>query len=172
MEGVSSRPMTPADWPAVEAIYRAGIATGHATFEAAPPPGWDAFAAGKRPDLMIVAVDADDRVIGWAAAGPVSARAVYRGVVEHSVYVAPDAAGRGVGSQLLGDLLAVADRSGVWTVQSSVFPENAASLRLHERAGFGVVGRRECIGLMPCGQLAGQWRDTVLIERRVPATVG
>src|SRR5699024_449646 len=111
-----------------------------------------------------------DRMIGWAAAGPVSARAVYRGVVEHSVYVAPHAAGRGVGSRLLGDLLDLADRSGVWTVQSSIFPENAASLRLHERVGFRVVGRRERIGLMPHGPFAGQWRDTVLIERRAPAT--
>ncbi|OYO14028.1 GNAT family N-acetyltransferase [Enemella evansiae] len=158
--------MTPADWPAVEAIYRAGIATGHATFEPQPPPDWEAFAAGKRHDLMIVAVDADDSVLGWAAAGPVSARPVYRGVVEHSVYVDPLAAGRGVGAQLLGDFLALTDRSGVWTVQSSVFPENAASLKLHWRAGFRVVGRRERIGLMPCGPLAGQWRDTVLIERR------
>ncbi|MGY4721093.1 MULTISPECIES: GNAT family N-acetyltransferase [Actinomycetes] len=170
MEPLATRPMTPADWPAVEAIYRAGIATGHATFEAEPPPDWHAFASGKRPDLMLVAVDGDDRVLGWAAAGPVSARPVYRGVVEHSVYVAPHAAGRGVGSQLLGDLLAVADRSGVWTVQSSIFPENAASLKLHQSAGFRVVGRRERIGLMPCGPLAGQWRDTVLIERRAPAT--
>ncbi|OYO01075.1 N-acetyltransferase [Enemella evansiae] len=161
--------MTPADWPAVEAIYRAGIATGHATFEAEPPPDWEAFAAGKRPDLMIVAVDADDRVLGWAAAGPVSARAVYRGVVEHSVYVAPPAAGRGVGSWLLGDFLALADRSGVWTVQSSIFAENAASLSLHQRAGFRVVGRRERIGMMAYGPLAGCWRDTVLVERRSPA---
>ena len=113
MEGVSSRPMTPADWPAVEAVYRAGIATGHATFEAEPPPDWEVFAAGKRPDLMLVAVDANDRVLGWAAAGPVSARPVYRGVVEHSVYVAPVSAGRGVGSRLLGDFLALADRSDI-----------------------------------------------------------
>lgn len=168
MAGASSRPMTPADWPAVEAVYRAGIATGHATFEAAPPPDWDAFASGKRPDLMLVAVDGGECVLGWAAAGPVSARPVYRGVVEHSVYVDPEAAGCGVGSQLLADLLGLADRSGVWTVQSSVFPENVASLRLHERAGFRVVGRRERIGLMPSGPLAGQWRDTVQIERRAP----
>lgn len=170
MEPPATRPMTPADWPAVEAIYRAGIATGHTTFEAEPSPDWEAFAAGKRPDLMIVAVDGDDRVLGWAAAGPVSMRAVYRGVVEHSVYVAPDAARRGVGSRLLSNFLELADRSGVWTVQSSIFPENAASLRLHQSAGFRVVGRRERIGLMPCGPLAGQWRDTVMIERRAPAT--
>ncbi|PFG69071.1 phosphinothricin acetyltransferase [Propionibacteriaceae bacterium ES.041] len=166
MEPLATRPMTPADWPAVEDIYRAGIATGHATFEAAPPPGWDAFAAAKRPDLMLVAVDGEGKVLGWAAAGPVSTRPVYRGVVEHSVYVAPDAAGHGVGSRLLSDFLDLADRSGVWTVQSSIFPENAASLKLHQRAGFRVVGCRERIGLMPYGPLAGQWRDTVLIERR------
>lgn len=170
MEDVSTRPMTPADWPAVESIYAAGIAAGHATFEAEPPPDWDAFASSKRPDLMLVAVDGDDRVLGWAAAGPVSTRAVYRGVVEHSVYVDPDAAGRAVGSWLLADLLGLADRSGVWTVQSSVFPENTVSLRLHERAGFRAVGRRERIGLMRYGPLTGQWRDTVLIERRAPAT--
>lgn len=168
MEGVSTRPMTPTDWPAVEAIYQAGIASGHATFETEPPPDWYTFASSKRPDLMLVAVGGDDCVLGWAAAGPVSTRAVYRGVVEHSVYVDPDAAGCGVGSRLLADFLGVADRSGVWTLQSSVFPENATSLRLHQRAGFRVVGRRELIGLMPCGPFAGQWRDTVLIERRVP----
>lgn len=168
MEPLASRPMTPADWPAVEAIYREGIATGHATFEAEPPPDWDAFAAGKRPDLMLVAVGGDDRVLGWAAAGPVSTRAVYRGVIEHSVYVSPEAAGRGVGSRLLSDFIDVADRAGVWTVQSSVFPENAASLRLHERAGVRVVGGRERIGLMPYGPFADRWRDTVLIERRLP----
>ena len=83
------------------------------------------------------------------------------------MYVDPDAVGRGVGSQLLADLLGVADRAGVWTIQSSIFPENTASLRLHERAGFRVVGRRERIGLMPSGPLTGRWRDTVLIERRV-----
>lgn len=160
--------MTPSDWPAVEAVYRAGMATGHATFEAEPPPDWDAFASGKRPDLMLVAVNGDDRVLGWAAAGPVSARSVYRGVVELSIYIDPTTAGRGVGSRLLSDFLGLADRSGIWTVQSSVFPENAASLRLHQRAGFRVVGRRERIGLMPSGPLAGRWRDTVLIERRVP----
>lgn len=169
MGPLASRPMTPTDWPAVETIYRAGIATGHATFEAEPPADWDSYAAGKRPDLMLVAVDVDDRVLGWAAAGPISARAVYQGVVEHSIYVSPETAGRGVGSRLLSDFLDLADRSGVWTVQSSVFPENAASLKLHERAGFRIVGRRERIGMMAYGPLEGRWRDTVLIERRLPA---
>ena len=167
MNGLTFRDMTAADWPAVEAIYHAGIHTGHATFEAAPPADFTAFTAGKCSDLQLVAVDKDERVIGWAAAGPISTRDVYRGVVEHSVYVHPDVAGRGVGSSLLAEFLDRADRAGVWTVQSAVFPENIASLRLHERAGFRVVGRRERIARMTHGPLAGRWRDTLLLERRV-----
>ncbi len=162
---IGIRPMSPSDWPDVEQIYRAGIATGQATFESEPPPSWQAFASGKLQHLMLVALEGSI-VVGWAAAGPVSARAVYRGVVEHSVYVAPRAAGRGVGRLLLAELIRTAERSGVWTIQSSVFPENTASLRLHERAGFRRVGRRERIALMTYGPFAGRWRDTVLIERR------
>lgn len=165
MGAIGLRPMVETDWPAVETIYRAGIATGHATFEAEPPSSWDRFAAGKHPGLMLVAVDGP-AVVGWAAAGPVSARAVYRGVVEHSVYVAPQSSGRGVGRLLLERLISAAELSGVWTIQSSVFTDNAVSLRLHERAGFRQVGRRERIALMKYGPLEGQWRDTILIERR------
>ncbi|MGI6877900.1 N-acetyltransferase family protein [Microbacterium sp. gxy059] len=171
MAAPAIRPMTPDDWPQVAEIYRAGIATSHATFEVEPPVSWDAFAAAKRPDLMIVAADGDDRVLGWAAAGPVSARAVYQGVVEHSVYVGPHASGQGVGTGLMSALVELADRAGVWTIQSSVFPENTASLRLHERAGFRVVGRRERIARMSYGPLAGRWRDTLLIERRAASTI-
>jgi len=163
---VEVRELTAADWPAVREIYAAGIAAGNATFESETPE-WDAFDAGKRPDLRLVAI-ADGVVIGWAAASAVSSRQVYAGVVEHSVYVAPDQHGRGVGRILLDALLARADALGVWTVQSSIFPENAASLRLHENAGFRTVGRRERIALMTTGPWAGQWRDTVLIERRLP----
>jgi phosphinothricin acetyltransferase len=163
---VDVRDLTAADWPAVREIYAAGIAAGNATFES-EPPDWEAFDAGKRPDLRLVAVQ-DDVVVGWAAASAVSTRRVYAGVVEHSVYVAPDQHGRGVGRILLDALLARADALGVWTVQSSIFPENAASLRLHESAGFRTVGRRERIALMATGPWAGQWRDTVLIERRLP----
>lgn len=165
MTAIRLRPMIQTDWPEVEKIYRAGIATGHATFEAEPPSSWDVFAAGKHPGLVLVAADGPT-VVGWAAASPVSARAVYRGVVEHSVYVAPQSSGRGVGRLLLEGLISAAERSGVWTVQSSVFPENTASLRLHERAGFRQVGRRERIARMEYGPLAGQWRDTILLERR------
>ncbi|MBG6058232.1 L-amino acid N-acyltransferase YncA [Cryobacterium sp. MP_M5] len=159
------RPMTAADWPAVRTIYAAGIATGHATFEANPPAGWAQFDCTRILEPRLVAVD-DDRVLGWVAATPVSTRAVYRGVIEHSVYVASDARGAGVGSLLLKSFITAAEENGHWTIQSSVFPENTASLRLHEGAGFRVIGRRERIALMSYGPAAGTWRDTILIERR------
>lgn len=169
MESLHFRPMVKGDWPDVENIYRAGIATGHATFETAPPETWAAFSIGKRPELSLVAVGSEEQVLGWAAASPVSARAVYAGVVEHSIYVHPDAAGHGVGSALLTAFLGLTDQVGVWTVQSSIFPENTASLRLHERAGFRVVGRRARIARMEAGPYAGRWRDTLLVERRTTA---
>lgn len=153
------------DWPAVLDIYRRGIETGNATFEAAPPT-WETFEAGKLHLGRLVAVGDDGEVLGWVAASPVSSREVYRGVVEHSVYVSPDARGRRVGTALLGAFLRAADAAGIWTVQSSIFPENTASLALHDRAGFRRVGRRERIALMSYGPWAGQWRDTILVERR------
>lgn len=164
------RPMSAADWPAVERIYAQGIEDGEATFETATP-SWEAFDAGRPRELRIVAVDDDDEVVGWTAASPVSSRAVYRGVVEHSVYVDRRARGAGIGRMLLTALLDAAEAAGVWTVQSSIFPENVASLRLHESAGFRVVGRRERIAKSGAGPRAGQWRDTILIERR-SRTVG
>ena len=159
------RPMVEADWPAVEAIYRAGIATGQATFEPAPPASWSAFAETKHPDLMLVAI-LDGTLAGWAAASPVSTRDVYRGVVEHSVYVAPHAHGHGIGTVLLQQLIHRADAVGIWTIQASIFPENTPSLHLHEQTGIRVIGTRERIALMGYGPHAGEWRDTVLVERR------
>lgn len=103
---------------------------------------------------------------GWAAASPVSSRAVYRGVVEHSVYVATAAHGQGIGRALLRALLDATEQAGCWTVQAGIFPENTASLALHEREGFRIVGRREAIALMTTGPHAGEWRDTLLVERR------
>ncbi|SFR78387.1 phosphinothricin acetyltransferase [Agromyces sp. CF514] len=161
----SIRPMEPSDWPAVHAIYAAGIATGNATFEAEPPT-WQAFDASRIDDVRLVASSGDGQVIGWAAASWVSAREVYRGVVEHSIYIAPDAQGTGIGRQLLTAFLEAADAAGYWTIQSSIFPENLPSLALHERAGFRTVGRRERIARMGYGPHAGSWRDTILIERR------
>lgn len=160
------RPLRADDWPAVESVFREGIDTGHATFEA-NPPSWEAFDAGRHPDLRIVAVDGSG-LLGWAAASPVSNRPVYSGVVEHSVYVAASARGRGVGSSLLAGLVDLAEAHGIWTIQSSIFPENSASLRLHHRHGFREVGTRERIALMTYGPLAGRWRDTILLERRSP----
>ena len=153
------RPMTAGDWPAVEAIYAEGIATGHATFET-EAPSWDEFDGGRHRAHRLVAVD-DARVVGWVALSPTSARACYRGVVEHSVYVTESARGRGIGRALMDALVASADAGGIWTIQTSIFPENEASVRLHEQLGFRVVGRRERIA-----QLGGVWRDTLLLERR------
>jgi len=167
MSGVLIRAMTAADWTAVELIYREGIATGNATFEAEPPT-WPAFDSGKLGLGRLVAEDAAGSVIGWVAASPVSSREAYRGVVEHSVYVANQARGHGAGAALLDAFLRAADSAGVWTVQSSIFPENPASLALHDRAGFRRVGHRERIALMTYGPWAGQWRDTILVERRHP----
>ena len=159
------REMKAADWPAVERIYRQGIEDGEATFEAATPT-WGAFDAGRLPGLRLVAVDEGDSITGWVAASAVSSRPAYRGVVEHSVYIDRGARGRGVGRSLLENFIAAADEAGVWTIQSSIFPENAASKRLHEATGFRVVGRRERIARAAIGPHAGQWRDTLLIERR------
>lgn len=161
------RRMEPADWPDVELIYRQGIEDGEATFETQTPT-WDAFDAGKVPAPRLVAVDTAGRVVGWAAASPVSARPAYRGVIEHSVYVHRDARGRGLGRELLGAFVSAAEQAGYWTIQSSIFPENAASLRVHADAGFRVIGTRERIARSALGEHAGQWRDTVLIERRSP----
>jgi L-amino acid N-acyltransferase YncA len=155
------RRMTRDDWPAVEAIYAEGIATRNATFDTAPP-NWEEFDRGRLRDHRLVAVE-DAEVVGWAALSPTSSRQCYAGVVEHSVYVAERARGRGVGQALMEALIAGADAAGLWTIQTSMFPENAASVALHERLGFRFVGRRERIA-----QLDGVWRDTILLERRSP----
>jgi len=145
----------------VLAIYQDGIDEGNATFETHSPT-WPQFIAGKLAAHRYVAT-ADGIVLGWVAASPVSARPAYAGVVEHSIYVAGTARGRGIGRALLDALIASTEAAGIWTIQSAVFPENAASLSLHQRAGFRVVGTRERIA-----RHHGRWRDTVLIERRSP----
>ena len=167
MNSATVRRLTPDDWPSVEAIYSEGIDTGHATFEP-HPPSWGDFDGSKYPDLRLVAVDGDV-VVGWAAASPTSARPVYRGVAEHSVYVSRSARGRRLGGALLAALVESAEAAGVWTLQSGIFPENIASLQLHARQGFRIVGRRERLALMTYGPLAGLWRDVYLVERRSAA---
>jgi L-amino acid N-acyltransferase YncA len=145
----------------VLAIYQAGIDEGNATFETRAP-AWPQFVSGKLEGHSYVAAEGDT-VLGWVAASPVSVRPVYAGVVEHSVYVAGAARGRGVGRALLEALIASTEAAGIWTIQSGIFPENTASLTLHERAGFRVVGVRERIG-----RHHDRWRDVVFIERRSP----
>ncbi|MFU8872879.1 GNAT family N-acetyltransferase [Micromonospora sp. SL4-19] len=162
MAEVTVRPMTAADADRVIAIYQAGLDAGDASFETRAPT-WAAFEAGKLPDHRFVAVDADDHLIGWIAISPTSTRAVYAGVVEHSVYIDPAAQGRGAGRLLLDTLIASTEAAGIWTIQAGVFPENTASLALHQRAGFRIIGIRERIG-----RHHGRWRDVILLERRSP----
>jgi L-amino acid N-acyltransferase YncA len=159
---VEIRPLEPADWPDVERIFVDGIATRNATFET-EPPSWPEFDHDHLPDHRLVAVE-DGRVLGWATLAPTSSRDCYSGVTESSVYVAEAARGRGVGLALMTALLAGADAAGIWTVQAAMFSENLASVRLHGRLGFRVVGRRERIA-----RLDGAWRDTLLLERRSAA---
>jgi phosphinothricin acetyltransferase len=156
------RGLRPPDWPEVRAVYEAGIATGNATFETGAP-SWEAWDAAHLPAHRLVAAEGD-RVLGWAALAPVSDRCAYVGVAEDSVYVAPDAQGRGVGRRLLEALVSGAEQSGIWTVQTGIFPENQGSVRLHQACGFRVVGVRERLG-----RLHGRWRDVLLLERRSPA---
>lgn len=154
--------MRPGDWPAVLAIYLEGIATGNATFET-QAPSWEVWDDKHLARPRLVFRD-DPDVAGWAALSRVSARACYAGVAEVSVYVGDAFRGRRIGSQLLGALVERSEADGIWTLQASIFPENDASVQLHLRNGFRVVGRRERIA-----QLHGAWRDTLLLERRSAA---
>jgi L-amino acid N-acyltransferase YncA len=147
------------DWPACARIYEAGLDVG--TFEETVPT-WDEWDATHLASPRLVARDAD-AILGWAALAPTSRRECYRGVTENSVYVAPEARGRGVGQALLGELVRRADAAGVWTIQAGILGGNDASVALHERCGFRVVGTRERIA-----QKRGEWRDVVLLERRAP----
>jgi L-amino acid N-acyltransferase YncA len=151
------RDLRPGDWPEVAAIYEAAIRGGKATFET-EVPSWEAWDAAHTHRL---AAEVDGRAAGWAALGRVSERCCYSGVAEVSVYVAPDAQGRGLGRALLERLIADSERAGVWTLQAGIFPENEASVALHRRCGFRVVGLREKLG-----KRDGTWRDVLLLERR------
>jgi L-amino acid N-acyltransferase YncA len=156
------RPMTSGDAAEVLRIYQAGLDTGQASFETVAP-SWEAFDKGRLPGHRLVATDDAGRIAGWVAVSAVSARPVYAGVVEHSIYIDPASRGGGVGSALLQALISSTEAAGIWTIQSGVFPENEASLRLHERAGFRAIGVRERVG-----RHHGVWRDVLLLERRSP----
>jgi L-amino acid N-acyltransferase YncA len=152
-------PMRPEDWEQVRAIYQEGIATGDATFET-EAPDWPTWNAGHLPGARLIA-RGDAGLLGWAALAPVSGRCVYAGVAEVSIYVAASCRGQGVGRALLDALVAESEWMGIWTLQAGTFPENKASLALHYRCGFRLVGRREHLG-----KLHGTWRDVLLLERR------
>ena len=160
-EPIVIEPMRPDQWQAVRAIYAEGIASGNGTFETEPPL-WEEWDAAHLAEHRLVALRGP-HVVGWIAAVPVSGRCVYRGVVEHSVYVAASMRGQGVGRRLLEAFIASTEAGGIWTIQTGIFPENTASLALHGRCGFRTVGVRERIG-----EHHGQWRDVVLLERRRP----
>jgi L-amino acid N-acyltransferase YncA len=154
------RDLDETDWPVVAAIFEEGIATGLATFETAAPD-WPAWDDSHLPGTLRVVAEEGGELTGFAALSPVSTRKAYRGVVENSLYVSERARGKGVGTQLLTELVRRAEAAGIWTIQTSIFPENLASLAVHLRVGFRVVGRRERIG-----KLHGAWRDTLLLEWR------
>jgi L-amino acid N-acyltransferase YncA len=157
---VEVRALLADDWSAVADIYWDGMRGGLATFETEVPT-WKVWDAAHLPEHRLVAV-AGGEIVGWAALSPASSRRCYAGVVENSVYVAREAQGQGIGRLLLDALLKGARKAGLWTVQTSIFPENRASLALHERCGFRVVGVRERIA-----KRDGIWRDTVLLEKRL-----
>jgi L-amino acid N-acyltransferase YncA len=158
---LSIGPLRADHWPDVAAIYAAGIATGNATFETEVPT-WEAWDTSHLTKHRFIC-SRGNALVGWAAVGPVSARTVYVGVVEDSVYVAPDAQGIGVGKVLLRSLIVSTESAGIWTIQTGIFPENAASLAIHQAVGFRLVGVRERLG-----QLHGRWRDVAFLERRSP----
>lgn len=152
-------PMLPQHWPFVKEIYIEGIATGQATFQKSAPE-WSEWNNAHLLHSRIVALK-EDEVAGWAALSPVSSRPVYKGVAEVSVYIGEHFRGNGLGFTLLQQLVQESEQNGIWTLQSSIFPENIGSMRIHEKNGFRVMGRRERIA-----QMDGIWRDTLILERR------
>ncbi len=184
---ITIAPMTPDDWPSVRRIYSDGIATGNATFET-EPPDWDAWNRNHHQQCRLVARIGDEidtpapqtvipakagihvpacPIVAWAALSPVSARACYAGVAEHSIYVDEAYRGRGIGKTLLTELVRQSEAAGFWTLQSSIFPENQASIAIHLACGFRILGRRKRVAM-----LNGIWRDTVIVERRSPVAGG
>ncbi len=151
--------LTRRHWPQVRAVYLEGIETGFATFET-NAPSWERWSESHLSCCRLIAEE-EETVKGWAALSRVSSRSVYAGVAEVSVYVGRRYRGEGIGRALLEALIDASEQSGIWTLQASIFVENEVSVRLHDKCGFRVVGRRERIA-----RLNGRWRDTILMERR------
>jgi L-amino acid N-acyltransferase YncA len=161
-------PMRPDDWEEVRAIYLEGIATGQATFESHAPE-WEKWDSSHVAAPRLV-VKRNGRIAAWASLSRVSARQVYAGVAEVSVYVGADFRGQGIGSSLLASLIQASEQKGFWTLQAGIFPENVTSIELHKKHSFRVLGVREKVGKMTFGELKGIWRDVVLMERRSKVT--
>lgn len=161
---IALRPIEDADKEQVLDIFAQGIASGHATFES-QPPDWDEWRSGLIPDCQIAAWE-DDVIVGWATLAPFSSRGVGRGVGETSIYVDRTKGRRGVGRLLLTSLIHASEKAGIWSLAAMIFPENRASIVIHELCGFRVVGTRERIARMDYGPHKGQWRDVLLLERR------
>ena len=151
--------MLPTHWEAVKQIYAEGIATGNATFQSAIP-SWEEWNDAHVKNSRLVAIE-NEIVLGWAALTPVSGRCVYAGVGEVSLYMSNKAKGKGIGKKLLNSLIEESEKNNFWTLQAGIFPENIASVKVHEDCGFRIIGKRERIG-----QMNGQWRDTLLLEKR------
>ncbi len=152
-------------WPGVKEIYQEGINTGNATFEEFPPESWQEWSEKHLSSCSLVCLD-DSKVVGWAAVSPISSRCIYQGVGEVSVYVSQKIKRQGIGFALLNKLIRQSEEQGFWTLQTGIYPENQASLNLHQKLGFEIVGTRRKIGKMNYGPYKGQWRDVVLLERR------
>lgn len=159
MEAVTIKPMQQEHWEQVKQIYESGIATGIATFETTAP-SWEKWNDGHLTFARLVAVD-NNEVVGWAALSPVSSRCVYGGVAEVSVYVADKHKGKGIGKLLLQNLITESERNGIWTLQAGIFTDNVASVKLHKKVGFRVIGHREKIG-----KLNDIWKNNYILERR------
>lgn len=153
------RIMVPEDWHTVNSIYESGIATGIATFET-NAPSWEKWNNGHLAFGRLVAIE-NNEVTGWTALSPVSSRCVYGGVAEVSVYVEDDHKGKGIGKLLLQKLITESESNGIWTLQAGIFTDNVASVKLHEKVGFRVIGHREKIG-----KLNDIWKDNYILERR------
>jgi L-amino acid N-acyltransferase YncA len=163
MPEIIIQPLTEDKWKDVSRIYKSGIATGNATFEK-QVPDWKTWDKSHRKDCRFIALTGV-HVAGWAALSNVSGRCVYAGVAEISIYVDADSRGQGVGDKLMNSIIKESESVGIWTLQAGIFPENTASVKLHERHGFRIIGVRERIGKMD-----GKWRDTVIMERRSKIT--
>lgn len=167
--GFKLRPIRPEDYTQVREIYQMGLDTGHATYETEGPT-WERFNRTKIMETVFVAVeeDDDDALLGWVSAAPASSRSVFHGVVEDSIYIHPNARGRGVAGALLDRLIEVCTELDKWAIHSWIFPENEGSARLHKSRGFEKVGTYRHLAKMTYGEYAGQWRDTDVYEKLLP----